>query len=86
MLFMENKPNNKMPTIRLGCMSWTGVFLSAAIIAVRAFQNGAQPIENWSVGSWFLMLLPIVFPIIFWLVLLLVWFIGYVLTEAFPQS
>ena len=86
MSFIENKPINKMPTIKLGCMSWTGAMLSIAIIIVRAFQNGAQPIENWSAFSWFLMLLPIAFPFLFWILLLSIWFVGYVLATAFSKS
>ena len=86
MSFMENKPIIKMPTIKLGCMSWTGAMLSIAIIIVRAFQNGAQPIENWSAFSWFLMLLPIAFPFLFWTLLFAMWFVGYVLVIAFSKN
>ena len=83
---MENKPISKMPTIKLGCMSWTGAMLSIAIIIVRAFQSGAQPIENWSASSWFLMLLPIAFPFLFWTLLAAMWFVGYVLATIFSKS
>lgn len=67
-------------------MSWTGAMLSIAIIIIRAFQNGAQPIENWSAFSWFLMLLPIAFPFLFWILLLSIWFVGYVLTTTFSKN
>ena len=51
---MENiKSSSK---ISFGCMAWPGVLLSIAIIAIRAFQANAQPIESWSVFSWFLMM------------------------------
>ena len=83
---MENKPISKMPTIKLGCMPWTGAMLSIAIIIVRAFQSGAQPIENWSAFSWFLMLLPIAFPFLFWTLLLSIWFVGYVLITTFLKN
>jgi len=38
--------------------------MSIAIIAIRAFQPAAQPIESWSAFSWFLMLLPVFLPIV----------------------
>ena len=41
-----------------------GVILTIAIIAIRAFQVGAEPMSQWSVWSWFLMTLPITFPMI----------------------
>lgn len=57
----------KSTKFTIGCMSWTGVLLSIAIIAIRAFQPNAIPIESWSVSSWILMLLPVIFPLIFWI-------------------
>ena len=57
----------KSTHFNIGCTSWAGVLLSIAIIATRAFQNGAQPIESWSAFSWFLMLLPVVFPLVLWI-------------------
>ena len=67
-------------------MSWTGAMMSIAIIIVRAFQNGAQPIENWSAFSWFLMLLPIAFPFLFWILLFSIWFVCYVLVTTFSKN
>ena len=67
-------------------MSWTGAMLSIAIIIVRAFQSGAQPMENWSASSWFLMLLPIAFPFLFWTLLAVMWFVGYALATVFSKS
>lgn len=85
MLHMENKPINRMHTLKLGCTSWTGALLSIAIIVVRAFQNGAQPIEEWSAFSWFLMLLPIAFPFLLWASLLAVWLVGYMLAALLSK-
>ena len=62
---------DKMPqTIKFGCMSKVGILLTIAIIAVRAFQPGAAPIAEWSIGSWLLMLIPTFFPLLVWLVLM----------------
>lgn len=38
--------------------------MSISIIAIRAFQPAAQPIESWSAFSWFLMLLPTFLPVV----------------------
>jgi len=43
---------------------WYGLALSAIIIAVRAFQQNAEPMSSWSVWSWFLMLLPVYWPFV----------------------
>ena len=76
---MENiKSSSK---ISFGCMAWPGVLLSIAIIAIRAFQANAQPIESWSVFSWFLMMLPIIFPVIIWIALYILWFICTIFIE-----
>jgi hypothetical protein len=36
--------------------------LTAAIVAVRAFQPNAVPMEDWSFVSWILMTLPVTWP------------------------
>jgi hypothetical protein len=56
-----------------------GVILTIAIIAIRAFQFGAEPMSQWSVWSWFLMTLPVTLPMICFLsvgtVALILWII-----------
>jgi len=56
----------KSTKFTIGCTSWTGVILSIAIIAIRAFQPNAVPVESWSIGSWVLMLLPVFLPLVIW--------------------
>lgn len=66
----------KSTKFTLGCPTWSGTILSIAIIAIRAFQPNATPIETWSVLSWFLMLLPTYAPFVIWMfvmLLLLIW-------------
>ena len=41
---------------------WPGFALTAAIIAVRALQPGAAPMESWSWWSWILMSIPVFLP------------------------
>lgn len=55
---------------------WQGHALSAAIIAVRAFQPGAEPMSQWSWWSWLLMLVPSVFPLVLWLALSAAWLLA----------
>ena len=57
---MEREKTNNV-TISMGKY---GVILTIAIIAIRAFQIGAEPMSQWSAWSWFLMTLPITFPMI----------------------
>ena len=55
---MDTKENRRI-TISTG---WWGCVLSIAIIAIRAFQPGAEPMSSWSATSWVLMTIPITFP------------------------
>lgn len=82
---MNDNNVKKMPEIKFGCMSWTGAFLSIAIIAIRAFQSGAQPMESWSALSWCLMLLPTALPFLLWIALGFLWFVIYILVETFKK-
>lgn len=60
-----------------------GVLLTIAIIAIRAFQPGAEPMCEWSAWSWFLMTLPVTLPIIFFIAVGALWLIGMILVELF---
>lgn len=72
---MEREKTNNV-TISMGGY---GVILTIAIIAIRAFQFGAEPMSQWSIWSWVLMTLPITVPMICVLsvgtVVLLLWII-----------
>jgi hypothetical protein len=57
-------------TYSFGCLSWPSTFLTIAIIGIRAFQTNAEPMSQWSAGSWMLMLLPMYLPFMLWLALL----------------
>lgn len=52
---------------------WLGYTLTAAIIAIRAFQPGAEPMSQWSFLSWVFMTIPVLFPIYMWIALGLLW-------------
>lgn len=52
---------------------WGGFALTIALVAVRAFQNGAEPMSQWSAASWLWMTLPITWPA----VLAGIWGVGY---------
>ena len=48
---------------------WPGCALTAAIVAIRAFQPGAEPMSQWSFLSWALMTIPVLFPLYAWITL-----------------
>ena len=75
----------KSTKFTIGCMSWTGVLLSIAIIAIRAFQPNATPIESWTIGSWILMLLPVIFPLILWIGFIVLGLICVVIAALFSK-
>jgi hypothetical protein len=50
---------------------WAGWLASVAIVAIRAFQPGAEPMSEWSALSWALMTLPATWPVLLWLAFLL---------------
>ena len=70
------KPNGvsgrKSVSIPLGG-GWPGCALTAAIVAIRAFQPGAEPMSQWSFLSWVFMTIPVLFPIYMWIALGLLW-------------
>lgn len=52
---------------------WPGYALTAAIVAIRAFQPGAEPMSQWSFLSWVLMTIPALFPLYMWIMLGSLW-------------
>lgn len=52
---------------------WPGYALTAVIIAIRAFQPGAEPMSQWSFLSWVLMTIPALFPLYMWIMLGSLW-------------
>lgn len=52
---------------------WPGCALTAAIVAIRAFQPGAEPMSQWSFLSWALMTIPVLFPLYAWITLGSLW-------------
>lgn len=71
---MEEK--NKNGTVFSFGTGLCGVLLTVAIIAIRAFQPGAEPMSQWSAWSWFLMTLPVTLPFIFFLLVGGLWLLG----------
>ena len=79
---MDKDFNDKKFSFSVGCMSWPAVFLSTAIIVVRAFQPNALPMHEWSIISWFLMLLPAFIPMLIWIALFFLLAIGAIAYEV----
>ena len=52
---------------------WPGYALTAAIVAIRAFQPGAEPMSQWSFLSWAFMTIPALLPAYVWIALGLLW-------------
>ena len=52
---------------------WPGYALTTAIVAIRAFQPGAEPMSQWSVLSWAFMTIPALLPAYVWIALGLLW-------------
>ena len=46
---------------------WPGYALTAAIVAIRAFQPGAEPMSQWSFLSWAFMTIPALLPAYAWI-------------------
>ena len=74
------KKDNSMLTVSTGLC---GVLLTIAIIAIRAFQPGAEPMSQWSAWSWFLMTLPVTLPLILFVLTCILWLVGMILVECF---
>ena len=64
--------DRKSVSIPLGG-GWPGCALTAAIVAIRAFQPGAEPMSQWSFLSWALMTIPVLFPLYAWITLGSLW-------------
>lgn len=69
-------------SVSFGCLSCPSTMLTIAIIAIRAFQHNAEPMSQWSCGSWFLMCLPLVLPAIAWVALILLTALGAIVFGA----
>ena len=52
---------------------WPGYALTAAIVAIRAFQPGAEPMSQWSFLSWAFMTIPALLPAYVWIALGSLW-------------
>lgn len=52
---------------------WVGYAMTAAIVAIRAFQPGAEPMSEWSWWSWLLMSIPAVLPLYLWVAVGALW-------------
>lgn len=63
---INDASNRKSISIPLAA-GWPGYALTAAIIAIRAFQPGAEPMSQWSFLSWMLMTIPALFPLYMWI-------------------
>lgn len=58
---MEREEKNGEKKITFGG-GLAGSVLTAAIVAVRAFQPNSVPMEEWTFASWLLMTLPVTWP------------------------
>ena len=68
-------PTRKSVSIPL-VAGWPGYALTAAIVAIRAFQPGAEPMSQWSFLSWVLMTIPALFPLYAWAALGSLWLLA----------
>jgi hypothetical protein len=78
---MEEK---KQTSITLGS-SLCGTALTGAIIAIRAFQPGAEPMSSWSVTSWLWMTLPLTWPFLAFLAWGTLWLLATVFSSFFSK-
>ena len=78
---MEEKKNTK---ITLGS-SICGTLLTIAIIAIRAFQTGAEPMSEWSAKSWLLMTLPLTWPFLVFVAGGCLWLFAALLSAIFSK-
>ena len=69
---LNGASGQKSVSIPLGG-GWPGCALTAAIVAIRAFQPGAEPMSQWSFLSWALMTIPVLFPLYAWITLGSLW-------------
>ena len=69
---LNNVSGRKSVSIPL-VAGWLGYALTVAIIAIRAFQPGAEPMSQWSFLSWVFMTIPVLFPIYMWIAFGLLW-------------
>lgn len=69
---LNGASGQKSVSIPLGG-GWPGCALTAAIVAIRAFQPGAEPMSQWSFLSWVLMTIPVLFPLYMWITLGAFW-------------
>ena len=69
---LNGASGQKSVSIPLGG-GWPGCALTAAIVAIRAFQPGAEPMSQWSFLSWVFMTIPALLPVYMWIALGLLW-------------
>jgi len=69
---MNPYPARKIIAIQM-VAGWRGCALTAVIIAVRAFQPGAEPMSEWSWQSWLAMLIPAMLPLYTWAAVGFLW-------------
>ena len=81
--YMSEQPefSTKKTSIQFGCMSWPAIALTIAIIGIRAFQPNAEPMSQWSGWSWCLMCLPIFFPFLMWIGMIVLYIFGILISE-----
>ena len=69
---LNNVSGRKSVSIPL-VAGWSGYALTAAIVAIRAFQPGAEPMSQWSFLSWVFMTIPALLPVYMWIALGSLW-------------
>ena len=65
---------------------WPGYALTAAIVAIRAFQPGAEPMPQWSFLSWALMTIPALFPLYAWITLGSLWLFAWAVAALLEKA
>ena len=65
---------------------WPGYALTALIVAIRAFQPGAEPMSQWSFLSWTLMAIPALFPLYMWIIIGSLWLFAQVAVALLEKA
>lgn len=65
---------------------WPGYVLTTAIVVIRAFQPGAEPMSQWSFLSWILMTIPALFPLYMWIIIGSLWLFAQVAVTLLEKA
>lgn len=82
---LNNVSGRKSVSIPL-VAGWLGYALTAAIVAIRAFQPGAEPMSQWSFLSWVFMTIPALLPVYMWIAFGSLWLFARVVLALLEKA